>query len=316
MKILDDTDQPSERFSKFVSALDLDQFNALANSAALDIAQCAEPEAGWCDSNFLLNDPRVFSVYAREFLTLYEDEPWCYPIVDSFLMSGLDSKNPAHWFLLMGWLCWSVYPSEQRVERTWTSYRYCRLLQAEYDFRQHKPKKQHSDLQASKYICERKIFKDGDELQSSEALRRALPDARDPNKNVILSNLVDDTLHLIKQDYERSGLVWPPTCNEAALIRFGEMKGIQASDILELSEFDGVHHQSICKSIENINIMFEEIQILRRQHHDKLVKALSEHAFGNEQLLRLSGGAVVRQCCAQSEAERYQHLHRIYKIAR
>jgi hypothetical protein len=187
MAIAAESNTPLQRFSRFVSTLDVTQINKLAQKKLIDFLNEGNAHSGWNEGNFDLNDPFVFSVYSNVYLTLDSTHGWHLPILDAFRRAKLDWQNPAHWFILIGILSWSVFPPAKSAGNVtyWTDDRYCELLRVVQKLN-YKRSRHYSELQVSKKLEESKIFGD----KTSEALRTALLQAKDPSYNGALNALL------------------------------------------------------------------------------------------------------------------------------
>jgi hypothetical protein len=124
------------------------------------------------------------------------DEPWHTglgsgrdalerPILDAFKAFGLDHRSLSDWYALVSHLAHVLFPTPGRrgPPRKWTDERLCKLLADVAAYKRKHPTAFDAD------ICRwlhRKSYPD----VSSEALRRALQDARNPKHNNELAGMV------------------------------------------------------------------------------------------------------------------------------
>jgi hypothetical protein len=108
------------------------------------------------------------------------------PILDAFKAFGLDHRSLSDWYALVSHLAHVLFPTPRPrgARRKWTDERLCKLLADVAAYKRERPKAFDAD------ICRwlhRKSYRDG---ISSEALRRALQDARNPKHNSELARVV------------------------------------------------------------------------------------------------------------------------------
>ena len=116
-------------------------------------------------------------------LWLNEKDPFFGPALDAFKVFGLDHRNDGDWYNLLAHLARVLFPKRQS-QRKWTDERLFQLLAGAAVY-----KRKHSkafDTDICRWL-QRKIYTD----ESSEALRRALRDARNPKRNSELAQMAD-----------------------------------------------------------------------------------------------------------------------------
>jgi hypothetical protein len=133
------------------------------------------------------------------------------PILDAFKNFGLDHRSLSDWYALVSHLAHVLFPtpSPRGPTRKWTDERLCKLLADVAAYKRKHPKA--SDVE----ICgrlHRKSYRD----ESSEALRRALQDARNPKRNSELARVVSILQHRLGPDVtvswviDRADALWGP----------------------------------------------------------------------------------------------------------
>jgi hypothetical protein len=220
MHAIKESKNPSERLTTLLGA-----YSGLAPTLRNDFLELAksEQESSWTDLNSGFESPGIYALYARSALTLSPDNGVDGPIFDAFERANLDPNDPFSWRVLMTCFCWSHFPPKRSAGHpttVWTDARYCELLR-EIDKLKRTHKRPYSDLEFSKKLFEQGTFLDAKKVpHTAEALRSALPQARDPQFNGTLKRLVYESLLSLGKDYERKGHIWPPVDVEAALAQF------------------------------------------------------------------------------------------------
>jgi hypothetical protein len=238
------------------------------------------------------------AIYALESMRLNRDiADW--PIVEAFRKAGLDDKTPLHWRMLMTFFCWSHFPPERSVgPRTfWSTEKYCRLLQ---EVHRAKPKSQPTRWEnaACIRVSNKGIFKHKKKPLSASALRRALPEARDPKHNYALSRLVDESKRVLKEDHERRGHVWPPVHLEDTLARIYKVeaalrdKDAHAEPAKGTFDFDGADNGARLDLLNELRArnhdgLLGELLAAGAQDYEWLLKFLEiRRASGRDELLK------------------------------
>jgi hypothetical protein len=274
MKIVAESNTPLQRFTQFVGTLDAAQINKLARETLISFLNQGNPYSYWKEDNFDLNDPFVFSVYANFYLTLDPISGWHLPIFDAFRMARLDWQNPAHWFMLMGVLSWSVFPPAKSSGNVtyWTDDRLCELLRVVHRLNSGR-RRELSELQVSKKLEESKLFGD----KTFEAIRSALRQAKNPDENQTLNALLNRGMLSLKEDYAQRAISWPPNHIERALARFYNLKESepQAERLTRpIDIFD--------RNDGHRDALFRELQESRRQNHRIILGLLSDRSIDTE----------------------------------
>jgi hypothetical protein len=276
MDIISRNKTPSQRLSQFFTTIDANKFIADVRKLLLEVARRAETDKDWCESNFELQNPDVFGLYALAAFDLNPDVAVDGPILQAFHKANLDPKNPLSWRVLMMIFCWSHFPPKRSVgdSTSWTSELYCQLLREI-----HKLKPQHQSARWESAACERlskkMIFKRKNRPQSGPALRRALLEARDPKHNAALSSLVEQDERILEQDYKRGGHVWPPVHLEGALARVREIERARKDEAppADLEDVDQKDESAEYDGKDN-NACFNFLQGLRARNHAGLLREL------------------------------------------
>jgi hypothetical protein len=107
------------------------------------------------------------------------------PILGAFKAFGLDHRSLSDWYALVSHLTHVLFPTPgpRGAKRKWTDERLCQLLADVASYKRRHPKASDAD------ICRwlrRKSYPD----VTSEAVRRALQDARNPKHNAELARVV------------------------------------------------------------------------------------------------------------------------------
>jgi hypothetical protein len=107
------------------------------------------------------------------------------PILAAFNAFGLDHRSLSDWYALVSHLARVLFPTPgpRGAKRKWTDERLCQLLADVAAYKRRHPKA--SDADICRWL-QRKSYPD----VSSEALRRALQDARNPKHNTELARVV------------------------------------------------------------------------------------------------------------------------------
>jgi len=107
------------------------------------------------------------------------------PILDAFKAFGLDHRSLSDWYSLVSHLARVLFPTPRPpgAPRKWTDERLCKLLADVAAYKREHPKVFDTD------IC-RRLHRKSYPDESSEALRRALQDARNPKRNSELARVV------------------------------------------------------------------------------------------------------------------------------
>jgi hypothetical protein len=196
MQVIEENENPSQRLAEFLK-------------------RCADNAVS------LLNSDNPSAHESDASLTLMPDHTLDQPILHAFRKANLDPNDPFSWRVLMTFFCWSHFPPERSAgpPTIWTSDRCCELLR---EIHKLKPKiiRGPWESRACDKLSDDRIFMDKGRPLTSEALRRALPQARDPRFNGTLKRLVYEGLLSLMEDYRRKGHVWPPVDVEAALAGF------------------------------------------------------------------------------------------------
>jgi hypothetical protein len=142
------------------------------------------------------------------------DEPWhaglsCTrgaserPILEAFKAFGLDHRNVSGWYALVSHLAHVLFPTPRPrgARRKWTNERLCKLLADVAAYKRERPKA--FDVDICRWL-HRKSYRDG---ISSEALRRALQDARNPKRNSELARVVSILQHRLGPDVTVSWVI-------------------------------------------------------------------------------------------------------------
>jgi hypothetical protein len=119
-------------------------------------------------------------------LWLNEKDPFFGPILDAFRAFGLDHRNDGDWHKLVFHLARVLFPKRRPSgpQRKWTDERRFQLLADVAAYKRKRPKA--SDAEICGWL-HRKSYPD----ESSDGLRRALHDARNPKRNSELAQMAD-----------------------------------------------------------------------------------------------------------------------------
>jgi hypothetical protein len=145
-----------------------------------------------------LGDPRPALLVSS-----YERDALERPILDAFKAFGLDHRSLSDWYALVSHLAHVLFPTPRPrgARRKWTNERLCKLLADVAAYKRERPKAFDTD------ICRRLRRKSYPDVISSEALRRALQDARNPKRNSELARVVSILQHRLGPDVTVSWVI-------------------------------------------------------------------------------------------------------------
>jgi hypothetical protein len=147
-------------------------------------------------------------------------------------------------------------------------------------------------------VSNKGIFKHKKKPLSASALRRALPEARDPKHNYALSRLVDESKRVLKEDHERRGHVWPPVHLEDTLARIYKVeaalrdKDAHAEPAKGTFDFDGADNGARLDLLNELRArnhdgLLGELLAAGAQDYEWLLKFLEiRRASGRDELLK------------------------------
>jgi hypothetical protein len=116
---------------------------------------------------------------------LGEGDHWDKPILDAFKAFGLDHRNDGDWCRLVFYLARVLFPKRRPSgpQKKWTDKRHFQLLADVAAYKRKHPKA--SDAEICGWL-HRKSYP-----ETSDGLRRALQDARNPKRNSELAQMAD-----------------------------------------------------------------------------------------------------------------------------
>jgi|EndMetStandDraft_8_1072994.scaffolds.fasta_scaffold43950_2 hypothetical protein len=124
-------------------------------------------------------------------LWMNEKDPFVGPVRDAFKAFGLDHQNIRDWHNLATHLAHVLFVRGQPGrQKKWTDERLCQLLADVAAC-----KRKHPNNAADADICRWLKRKKSYQQETSEALRRALRDARNPKRNSDLARIADLSQH-------------------------------------------------------------------------------------------------------------------------
>lgn len=233
-------DTPQKRLAALFKALQLG--TAMLEQADIGIFKSIESSTSSSDNNEsraldgplvaqlyssgILNDPSlpidwdnpfVRNETASDAVTLDSENPMDEQIGLAFNAAGLNHKNPWHWRILLGMFAVAHFGPKRRrgARKLWAGDSYCQLL---YDVE--KVKAEHSwpsDRAACRVLAKRRVaYGEHGKQQTAETLRRAVREARDPDKNSFLALWVGENLRKMRSDHQKRNVPWTTETAAAA----------------------------------------------------------------------------------------------------
>jgi hypothetical protein len=133
----------------------------------------------------------------------------------AFKLAGLDPENPLSWQVLMHVLCHLLFGETKQggAPTKWNPDRYCGVLKDFHVKKLRNPSR--SDDQVCGLLGREPQYKTKNgKAVSAGRMKEVLKEALDPDRNVHLNLKVEQTIEMVRKDYEHRGWEWRPELSE------------------------------------------------------------------------------------------------------